>query len=718
MARIPREVVEAIRDRTDLVEVVGRHVALQKRGGSFVGLCPFHQEKTPSFHVIPAKAMYYCFGCQASGDAFRFLMEIEGLRFVEAVKELAGPAGVEVEERELTRAEREALRRRATLYDVLEEAAVFFEARLWTSRDGAVARDYLTRRGITDDTARRARLGWAPGGWTTLVDHLHGRGFPPELAVEAGLARVRERGSGRYDAFRERVVIPIRDERGRVIAFGGRLLEGEGPKYINSPETRLYDKGSVLYGLDSARRDVGRRDRLLVVEGYFDVISLHQAGFGEAVATCGTALTEAHLQRIRRLTPHVYVITDADEAGARAAERTLPLFAKAGIQAWRVDIPGAKDPDELVREEGPEAFEDALARRTSLLSWVAHRKMRQRGYSAGAQEQTRDELADLLGGLTPAQIGEVAPILRMDERTLLAWARRRPVRRAGAPAPVDAAPSGWSPQRDAVHLLWLLVHRYGAVADLVDGAAAGAEGVPRFLADHTPIAVPVARLVEGEPVTSLLDDPLDPGVRRTLAAVAARPRLYEEREAAGAVVSVLGRLLGPQVDARIAATYDAAVQASKARQTDVAREAFTANAALQGARKAFTGHARTVAQRPDDPDAIQEAFDALLALVAALDAPGPGHRPPPSAAAALRPAAPPDDGADDGDDLAEDGPLPRSAAPRAGDGPSPEAEGPPPTDPVPTEASAPLAPDDLPPMAPPDDRWMPDPDVEDPGPWP
>lgn len=242
MGRIPRDIVDAVRDRTDLVEVIGRHVTLKRSGNSLVGLCPFHQEKSPSFHVVPSKGIFHCFGCQTSGDVFRFLMMIEGLSFVESVKELAGPAGVTVPERELTEDEMRAIKVRATLFDVLEEACSFFESTLWTHPDGQPGRDYLRKRGLSPDIARAARLGFAPEGWSRLLDHLHRQKYPAERVVEAGLARPRRESDGLYDVFRARLMFPIRDERARVVGFGGRILEGDGPKYLNTPETKLYDK--------------------------------------------------------------------------------------------------------------------------------------------------------------------------------------------------------------------------------------------------------------------------------------------------------------------------------------------------------------------------------------------------------------------------------------------------------------------------------------------
>ncbi|MCB9681469.1 MAG: DNA primase [Alphaproteobacteria bacterium] len=618
MARIPRETVEAIRDRTDIVEVVGRHVKLQRRGASWVGLCPFHQEKSPSFHVIPNKAMFHCFGCQKSGDVFAFLAEVEGLSFVEAVKELAAPAGVTIEERQLTRAERDAIKERATLYDVLEAAASWFEQQLWTTTDGGVARDYLERRQITHELARSARIGWAPGGWTRLADHLHREGYRAELVVEAGLAKPRDRGDGVYDAFRERVVLPIRDERNRVIAFGGRLLEGDGPKYINSPETRLYSKSTVLYGLDQARRAIGQKDRILLVEGYFDVLSLHQAGFGEAVATCGTALTADHVQRLRRLSRNIIVLLDADEAGTRAAERTLPMVGAAGMAAWRLQIPGAKDPDDLIREGGPEAMTQALTLCEPLLTWVAGRKVHTYGYTAAGKERARDELAEMLGGLTPAQVAEVAPVLRVDERELLTWARAwRPTRPPSGPEPEvpaardDALPT-WKAHRDVVHLLWLLIHRYDQVADLVRRVD------PAILDHHAPAKPAIARLLQGESVTGILDDEPDLGVRRTLAAVVARTVLYTDHEAARAVVEVMVRLARPLLEMRAADAHGDAVRFGRAGEPDAARAAVAAYDRIRRDLRALEAAMDVGLSRDAAPDDLTDVLTRLALAVGSV----------------------------------------------------------------------------------------------------
>lgn len=554
MARIPREIVDTIRERTDISEVIGRHVALKRAGRNLVGLCPFHQEKTPSFNVIPDKGIYHCFGCQAGGDVFRFLMTLEGLSFVEAVKELAGPIGVTIEERELTVAERKALRQRATGFDVLEASAQFFENQLWTQAAGAEARAYLERRDLSVEAARAARLGWAPGGWSRLLDHLHREGFDPEAVCEAGVARPRQQGDGYYDTLRERVTIPIRDERGRVIAFGGRLLAGEGPKYLNTPETRLYEKSNVLYGLDAARLAIQQRGRVLVVEGYFDVLSLHAHGFTEAIATCGTSLTPAHLDKIRRLTRDVVLVMDADEAGLRAAERSLQLFVDAQVQPWRLDLPVGKDPDECMRADGgPEAFARAVEAREPLFEWVVGRKLDAYGHSTMSRERVLEDVLPMLHTLRdPMLVRQVARRIDLPEDAVLARLRdhERTAAQPKEPAATERADDGrpdaapapppWQPHRDTVHLLWLVVHRYAEVADLV------ARLDPNLLADQGPARQVMARLLSGEPVATVCEDDPDPVVQKLLRAVVARDRLYEPGDAAKAVVQIADRLTRPR----------------------------------------------------------------------------------------------------------------------------------------------------------------------------
>lgn len=534
LARIPRETIDEIRDRVDIVAVVSKHVSLNRRGKTYKGLCPFHQEKTPSFHVIPDKHIFHCFGCQTGGDAFKFLMLLEGLSFIEAVKELAGSVGITIQERELTEQERRDLKRRATAYDVMAAASQFFRSMLWTRPEGAKAREYLHQRQLSESVAQDAGLGFAPDAWTSLTDHLHSEGFSERLVSDLGLSKPSPRGSGHYDTFRNRLVFPIRDERGRVIGFGGRLLDGEGPKYLNSPQTPLYDKSRVLYGLFEGRSAIQQSGRIIVVEGYMDVLAMRQAGFGETVATCGTALTPEHMKRIHRLSERAIASFDSDQAGMRAAEASLPMFLDQGLEPLRLQLPGAKDPDEFLVANGPEAMAEALEKAPPLYEWFLDRKLASVDYSSAGVHQLLDELVDLLRRLPPNFRALTAQKLRVREDVLV-----ERLRHAHAPpeqAPPPAARTGWKPTQEIVHLLWLLVHRYDQVADLVQGA-------PPTLLDEHPIIMPVvARLVSGEPVAAILADATDAGVQRTLSAIVGRTELYEPDQAVGGLLSMADRL--------------------------------------------------------------------------------------------------------------------------------------------------------------------------------
>ncbi|CAD5367220.1 DNA primase [Rubrivivax sp. A210] len=367
---IPPGFVQELLSRVDVVDVVGRHVELKRGGANLMGLCPFHAEKSPSFSVNPAKQFYYCFGCGAGGDAIRFLTEHLGLSFVEAVRDLAQGAGMQVPEEEVSPAERErrdTLRqRRHTMGELLERAAVFYRGQL---RGAAGAVDYLKRRGLTGAIAARFGLGYAPPGWHTLAGVF--ANYDDPLLEEAGLVRAREddgeapaKDRSRWDWFRDRIIFPIRGVGGEVIGFGGRVLDDGKPKYINSPETPLFSKGRELYGLFEARQAVREKGCVLVVEGYMDVVALAQNGFANAVATLGTACTADHVQKLFRFTDAVVFSFDGDAAGRRAAGRALEaaLPHASDLRSVRfLFLPPEHDPDSYVRELGAAAFEQALA---------------------------------------------------------------------------------------------------------------------------------------------------------------------------------------------------------------------------------------------------------------------------------------------------------------------------------------------------------------------
>src|SRR5436190_4006299 len=307
----PPGFLDELRTRISLSDLVGRRVRLARKGREHAGLCPFHNEKTPSFYVVEDKGFFHCFGCGAHGDAIGFLMRADNLDFIEAVERLAGEAGIAVPQQ--TPQDRERAQRQKTLLEALAAAADFYESQLW-SLSGARARDYLTARGLDEETIRRFRLGWASDDRQALRRALSGE-FPEPLLHEGGLLRTPEDGGNPYDYFRGRVMFPIGDRAGRVIAFGGRTIGDDPPKYLNSPDTPLFEKGRVLYAWAAARTNLARSETgeapaVIVVEGYMDVIALHRAGFGTAVAPLGTALTEAHLQELWRLSPEPVLCLD------------------------------------------------------------------------------------------------------------------------------------------------------------------------------------------------------------------------------------------------------------------------------------------------------------------------------------------------------------------------------------------------------------------------
>ena len=353
---IPEHTIDEILERVDLVALVGRHVELKKSGKSFKGRCPFHQEKSASFYVTPELKRFKCFGCQAGGDAIAFVQRYLGKTFVDAVRDLAREVGVD-----LSAAEDPSARERQHLREVTELALEHFKAQLWHPAEGKVAREALAARGVSEETARAFGLGWAPEAWTRLADLLLARGLL-EFGIQAGLVQRRTRGDGAYDVFRGRLIIPIRAPDGRVVAFGGRLLLGDqGPKYLNSKESRLYNKSETLYALDRARDEVRRRKSAVLVEGYFDVIGLHQAGVLHAVALCSTALTPGHLSQLQRVEARELVLLlDGDEAGRKAVERLAPALLGAGTSTRVALLPEGDDPDTFARARGGEAVRALL----------------------------------------------------------------------------------------------------------------------------------------------------------------------------------------------------------------------------------------------------------------------------------------------------------------------------------------------------------------------
>lgn len=351
----PEEIVEEVRSRNDIVAVISQYVKLIKRGGNYFGVCPFHNEKTPSFSVSPAKQMYYCFGCGAGGNVITFVMEYENYTFPEALKYLADRAGISLPQVEETEEQKRQADLRGKLLAVNKEAARFYFYQL-RNRGGEKGLSYLTNRGLTHETMQKFGLGYSPMTSNALYQYLRKKGWHDEILKDSGLVKIDERGA--RDRFWNRVMFPIMDINNRVIGFGGRVMGDGEPKYLNSPETRLFDKSRNLYGLNLAR--LSRKPYLLLCEGYMDVIALHQAGFDCAVASLGTAFTPGHALLIKRYVSEVVITYDSDGAGQKAALRAIPILKRAGLSVRVLSMKPYKDPDEFIVHLGPEEYQKRI----------------------------------------------------------------------------------------------------------------------------------------------------------------------------------------------------------------------------------------------------------------------------------------------------------------------------------------------------------------------
>ncbi len=352
----PEEIIEEVRMKNDIVDVISGYVKLQKKGSSYFGLCPFHNEKSPSFSVSPAKQMYYCFGCGAGGNVLTFLMEYEGYSFPEAMSALADRAGVTLPKIEYSREARAQADLKAAILEINKLAANYFYYQL-KHEQGAAGYRYLTERQLSDETIVHFGLGYANKTSDDLYRYLKSKGYDDNLLAQTGLVAVEERGA--HDKFWNRVMFPILDVNNRVIGFGGRVMGTGEPKYLNSPETKVFDKSRNLYGLNFAR--ASRERYLLICEGYMDVIALHQAGFTNAVASLGTAFTSQHAMLLKRYTEQAVLTYDSDGAGVRAALRAIPILKDAGISVKVLNMQPYKDPDEFIKHLGPDAFRERIA---------------------------------------------------------------------------------------------------------------------------------------------------------------------------------------------------------------------------------------------------------------------------------------------------------------------------------------------------------------------
>jgi len=373
--------IDKLRSQCDIVSVISEYVPLKKRGKNYWGCCPFHHEKTPSFSVTPDKGFFYCFGCQTGGNVFNFLMKIENLTFMEAVKALAAKMNVPVPEKEKSERERQLEREMNSLLRANAMAGDFFHSCLTKTSYGQAAREYLKTRGVTEETIATFRLGYAPKAWDKLTVALTGRGFTADMLAKAGLAVTRSGGEGVYDRFRDRLIFPIADVRGRVVGFGGRVMDGSQPKYLNTAETPIFNKRYVLYGFDLAYQAIKQAGRAIVVEGYMDLIALHASGIKNAVASLGTSFTPEQARQLARCASEIYFAYDSDAAGQNATLRALATVRALGLAVRVVTLPDGKDPDEFIRKHGADAFRALVDEAPPLLAYQVSQALAANDYS-------------------------------------------------------------------------------------------------------------------------------------------------------------------------------------------------------------------------------------------------------------------------------------------------------------------------------------------------
>jgi len=396
---IPDEKISEIRSASDIVEVISEVVILKRAGRNFIGLCPFHAEKTPSFTVSPEKQIFYCFGCGAGGNIFTFLMKYQGTSFLEATTALAKRYGIPLPERAASSKQQYVRTDRERILEINQMAMEYYHTILLNESNGEVGRVYLRERGITDATLEAFQIGYAPKGWDHFAAHLNRKRIPTDTAFKSGLVIPRKKGGGGYDRFRERILFPIRDLGGQVIGFGGRVLDDSLPKYLNSPETATFQKGRSLYGLDRARKACRESDSVIIVEGYFDVIALHQHGIANTVATLGTGVTPDHIRLLKGFAQTFYFVFDPDVAGIKAVERVIPILIRENVTARIVRLPDGKDPDVFVREKGPKVFSDLVARSLPAMSFLIESAKIRHGPTPSGKSRIVSDLENTLASI-------------------------------------------------------------------------------------------------------------------------------------------------------------------------------------------------------------------------------------------------------------------------------------------------------------------------------
>jgi DNA primase len=465
---IPEDKIAEVRHAADIVDVIAETVLLKKSGKNFSGLCPFHAEKTPSFTVSPEKQIFHCFGCGAGGNVFSFIMKRDGIGFADAVRRLAARSGVEIPERPVSPRARRQMSEQAILLEVNRLAADYFRQALRQPPAGQAAMDYLARRGVTHATIEKFELGYAPKGWDHLLRHMTRKKFSPALLEKAGLAIPRREGTGFYDRFRDRIIFPILDENARVVGFGGRVLDSSTPKYLNSPETLVYTKRRVLYGLNHAKDACRASGSVFIVEGYLDLIALHQYGVTNAVATLGTALTSDQIRLLTRYAGRMVLVYDSDEAGIRSARRCIDLFWKEHVDFRRGDVfseeradthilvlPEGHDPDSFLTAHGVDAFRRLAQSAPGVMTFVMEQAVQRHGLSTEGKIRIVSELQSYLAAINDRvaralYVKQLSERIRLDESAILERLQALSSPRTG-PGPGVGMASGGGPRAGELH---------------------------------------------------------------------------------------------------------------------------------------------------------------------------------------------------------------------------------------------------------------------------
>jgi DNA primase len=557
MGRIPEGTIQDIRSRVDIVGLIGRYVELRKAGRNWKGLCPFHGEKTPSFNVNPDRQIFHCFGCHEGGDVIGFLIKHDGLSFPEAVRNLAAECGIEIEESSGAQRERGLLER---LYAANEIAQRLYLEAL-AGNEGQMARDYLKGRGFDDESSERFGIGYAPDCWDAVAKRLERHDIPARIGEQAGLLAKRQAKDGYYDRLRGRVTFPIHDVRGRVVGFGGRALaEGQEPKYLNTPETPVFRKRETFYGFPDALAELRRARRAIVCEGYFDRIALSRAGLGEALATCGTALTVEHATQLQRRTSEVVLLFDGDDAGRQAMERSLDVLIPKGLRVRAAALAPGEDPDSFLAQRGADALcglvdgaRDALE---LVMQWAVDAGCATPAQKADVVNRVVPLLARVPDSVERVEYGRrLANYTAADEQAVQASVRAA-ARGGSAPLveEMQVAPRKASREERHIHELAVLLYRHPHLADDFDRS-----GLESLLPEGSWKAV-IGALLDAEAAKTLdasgavdlfaLEAGLDEDARSRLRAIALDEELFRgDVPTERAVREIVGRLEKRRIDA-------------------------------------------------------------------------------------------------------------------------------------------------------------------------